>query len=91
MQPTNEQILHELDEIKDMLRGHVGDSLVWRQRVESELNRNTEVTEEIRSASNALGWLKRAVIWVGSLAVGITGIVGLWQLLSGGGGIGPTP
>ena len=89
MQPTHEQILQELDEIKDMLRGHVADSMVWRQRVESELNRNTEVTEEIRAASNALGWIKRAVIWIGSLAVGLTGIVGLWQVLRPG--IGPTP
>jgi hypothetical protein len=57
--------------------------MVWRQRIELELSQNTEVTTEIREASNAIGWIKKAVIWIGSLAVGIAGIIGLLQLIGG--------
>ena len=82
MMPTTDHLSEQLDRIEDMLRSHVGDSMVWRQRVEGELARNTEVTEQIREASTALGWIKRVIVWVGGLAVGLAGIVGLWQAIN---------
>ena len=91
MQPTNEALAEKLVVIEDLLREHIAGSTAWRQRTDDELRRNTEVTEQIREASTALGWIKRVIVWVGGLAVGLAGIVGLWQALSGGGGIGPTP
>jgi hypothetical protein len=90
MQPTNQQVLEEVQDVKDLLRRYIdesqdwrGDSMVWRQRIELELSQNTEVTTEIREASTAIGWIKKSVIWIGSFAVGIAGVIGLLQLIGG--------
>lgn len=89
MMPTHQQLAEQLDSIESLLREHIANSQEWRERTDIELKRNTEVTEQIREASTALGWIKRAIVWVGGLAVGVTGIVGLWQAVKPP--IGPTP
>lgn len=85
MMPTHEHIAEQLDRIEDLLHQHIDASAAWRQKTDAELARNTEVTEEIRTASTALGWIKRVIVWIGGLAVGLAGIIGLWQALAGGG------
>ena len=91
MQPTHSHLDDKLDTIEQLLRDHIHDSMVWRTATDIRIAENTEVTEQVRTATTAIDWIKKAIIWLGSLAVGIAGIIGLVQLLSGGGGIGPTP
>lgn len=81
MMPTTEHLAQQLDRIETLLRDHIAGSTAWREKTDDELRRNTEVTEQIREASTALGWIKRVIVWVGGLAVGLAGIVGLWQAL----------
>jgi hypothetical protein len=84
MQPTTEQLAEQLDRIEDILRDDISDRMIWRQRVESELAENTKITTEIRTAATALGWIKRTIVWLGGLAVGLAGIVGLLQMFRPG-------
>ncbi|GAP37906.1 hypothetical protein ISF6_4100 [Piscinibacter sakaiensis] len=39
---------------------------------------NTEITEQIRDMWKAGTWGHKAIIWIGGLAGGLAGMVGLW-------------
>lgn len=88
----------QLDRIEASLQAHMERSQIFRETtntrldtMQAELTRNTEVTEEVRSAATAAKWFKRAVVWIGGLGAGAVGIWQAWGLFAGRGGIGPTP
>jgi hypothetical protein len=89
MQPTHSHLDGRLDTIEQLLRDHIRDSMAWRNATDIRIAENTEVTEQVRTATTAIDWIKKAIMWLGGLAVGIGGIIGLLQLLRPG--IGPTP
>lgn len=88
MQPTNEYIAAKLDTIEDMLRQHISDSALWRQQTDTELSKNTAVTDEIRAIATTGKTLRSALIWIGGAAAAVVGLIQLWQVTQQ---IGPTP
>ena len=80
MQPTHSHLDDKLDTIEQLMRDHIKDSMVWRTRVELDLARNTEVTEQVRDLATTGRTLRKAVIWLGSLAAGVVGLWQLWQV-----------
>lgn len=91
--------MEQLDRVESLLREHMGRSSEFREtttirldKMQGELTRNTEVTEQVREAAAAAKWVRRIVVWVGAIAAGG---VAIWQavvMFAGrGGGIGPTP
>lgn len=89
--------MEQLDRVESLLREHVDRSTQFREsttlrldKMQGELSRNTEVTEQVREAAAAAKWVRRIVVWVGAIAAGA---VGIWQAVVafGGRGIGPTP
>ncbi len=81
MQPTTQDLAEQLDRIEDMLSGHIQDSMVWRQKTEAELSKNTEVTEQVQAIATTGRTIRSAVIWLGGLAGGAVGLYQLWQVL----------
>ena len=82
MQPTHEQIVEQLDRIEQLIHDHMHDSLVWRTRVEADIVRNTEITEQVRNLATTGRTLRKIVVWVGSIAAGLVGLWQLWQILN---------
>ncbi len=74
-------IVDRLDDLHRCLDEHIRDSTQWRQvtaarldTMQSELSRNTEITESARGAYRALRLL-------GSMGVAVAAIAAAWQLL----------
>lgn len=88
----------QLDRVEGLLREHVERSTMFRATTETrldamqtELTRNTEVTTQVRDAARTFSWLRKAVIWIGTLSAGAVGIWQAWVAFGSKGGIGPTP
>ena len=88
MQPTTEYLAAKLDTIEDMLRQHISDSALWRQKTDTELAQNTAVTKQISAVATTGKTLRSALIWIGGAAAAVVGLLQLWQITQQ---IGPTP
>ena len=88
MTPTNQHILDAIEEVRELVHEHIMASAEWRLKTETELRKNTEVTEQIEALATTGKTLRNIVIWVGGAAAALVGIVQLYQVLTQ---IGPTP
>ena len=82
MQMTNDHLAEQLDRIETLLRDHIHDSTVWRQRTDMRIAENTEITEQVQAIATTGKTLRSAVIWLGGLAGGAVGLWQLWQVFN---------
>ena len=67
----------QLDRIEKLLIDHVASSSDWRQKMDVEIARNTEVTEKVREIAGAGRVIKWVLVTFGTIA---GAIAGFWTL-----------
>ena len=80
---------NQLDRIESVLHQHVERSQLRSEKIEKridamtvELAANTEVTTQVRDASRALEWIRKAIIWIGGIGAGVFGIWQAWSIFA---------